>query len=75
MYIICWNCKRSVTPHERIEKDIKTGKHYSITACPYERCKVNFDIEEISLKLWNDKNRVFEGYDANKNNPYKPKWG
>jgi len=60
-YVICWKCKRSIEPLERLERDKKKSKTYKITYCPFERCNANIDIEEVTVKLWNQKG-YFEDY-------------
>jgi hypothetical protein len=57
---ICWKCRRSITPSQRLEKDPKTRKTWLIFACPYERCAANLDLREQTIKLWNDTKGFFE---------------
>lgn len=59
---ICPNCKRSIEPLERVERDTKKNKTYKITYCPYERCKFNLDLEQINVRLWNNEKGYFEDY-------------
>lgn len=60
--LVCPGCKRSVEPLERIEKDREKNKTYKITYCPYDRCNFNFDLEQITVKLWNKDKCCFEDY-------------
>jgi len=60
--VVCPGCNRCIEPLERVEKDHKKNKTYKITYCPYERCKFNIDLEQITVKLWNHKTCTFEDY-------------
>ena len=59
---ICWKCKRSITPAERIETDKKAKKTWLITYCPFERCAANLDLREHTIKLWNNDKGYFQDY-------------
>ena len=60
MSVICYKCRRSVEPLERLEKD-KKGKLWTITYCPFERCGANLEIDATAIKKWNNLG-YFEDY-------------
>lgn len=46
---ICPRCQRSARISERIETDVKKGKHWLIIFCAH--CGFNYDIEEYTDKV------------------------
>lgn len=59
---VCPGCHRSIEPLTRLEKDKKKGRTYKITYCPYHRCNFNIDIEQITVRLWNNDKGYFEDF-------------
>lgn len=52
--VVCWKCRRSMTPLEKREKDPKTKKHWMISYCSFDRCRAALEIDTAPpIKLWN----------------------
>jgi hypothetical protein len=49
---LCWKCRQTNLPLERIAIDDKKRK-WAIKQCPRERCSANWDIAKLNIKLWN----------------------